>query len=251
MPTFIRPRGSADAIAVNAIAPETAGLNSIDVYTKNIAGTVYAQFEGSSSIFRCNNLAQYSAAAMVIGPKVSQDLHFRTNDTIRWIVDDADGHFKSNSAGNLDVGESAARVRTAYVTTLDVSTAIATLPQADFTNTPYGGTESMTFSGTSTPHRRTVAIGKLAHVQIRVTGTIGGTPSYGVTFTLPTTAAALSGGQVVGPIWIQIADGTYEHGYGEIASGGTTCVMRRPGIPPKAYDAGTTFFYANFWYETA
>lgn len=52
---------------------------------------------------------------------------------------------------------------------------------------------SMTFTGTSIARARYAQIGKVVMFQIEFTGTVGGTPSTNLQFTLPVTAASTSG----------------------------------------------------------
>jgi hypothetical protein len=46
---------------------------------------------------------------------------------------------------------------------------------------------SMTYSGTSITYAKKLVVGKLVVLMLAVTGTVGGTPSFGLRFTLPET----------------------------------------------------------------
>ena len=49
----------------------------------------------------------------------------------------------------------------------------------------YGASGSMTFTSVTTNHARYLQIGKFVFFTVRATGTVGGTPSQILTFTLP------------------------------------------------------------------
>ena len=110
------------------------------------------------------------------------------------------------------------------------------------TLTPAG---SMTYGSTSITYAKYIQIGDFVHVVASFTGTVGGTPSTSIRFTLPVTASTASGCQGAGYC---LDNGSNA---GAIVLGGTTTAVDVARYNVAAFTAGTVTIRVSLFYEAA
>lgn len=123
---------------------------------------------------------------------------------------------------------------------------VSTLAWTDWVPT-FGGTGSMTYTSTTLRYARYLQIGKVVYVQIGVTGTVGGTPDTGLTFTLPINSVAAATSKF-GHAFIN--NGGYAVGHILVPTASATAQAIKADL--TAWSAGASReFYSNFFYEVS